>query len=385
MNMNDPLPSRRAVYILCPGGLEYAGGIGRAMSYLIKQWSCDKTSIPAKVIDTRGGGHLAFAPLFLLLAMFRISILAATGRIALLHINVASRGSAVRKCIIALLCVLLRTKFVMHLHGAKFDHFYAALPRPAQWVVRWMFRHADRVIVLGIVWQRFVIDTIGLAPDRVEIICNGVPASSETPARRTGHVHIVFLGRLGDRKGVPELLKALSADRLTDLDWKATLAGDGDIARFKADAAKCGLAARVTFPGWLGRDDTATLLASADIFVLPSHHEGLPVAVLEALACGLATIATPVGSLPEFLVDQVSVIFVQPGDVAQLTDALELLVKSPDHRRGLSQQARKVFHDHFDIETTARAFQMTYQSICHGQSPIRQAEKRPAPVPSVGR
>ena len=379
-----PLP-RRAVYILCPGGLEHAGGIGRAMSYLIKQWSCDATSMPAKVIDTRGGGHLAFAPLFLVLAILRISALAVTGRIALLHINVASRGSAVRKCIIVLLCVLLRTKFVMHLHGAKFDHFYAALPRPAQWVVRWMFRHADRVIVLGIVWQRFVVDTLGLAPARVEIICNGVPASLETPARRNGQIHIVFLGRLGDRKGVPELLVALSADRLTGLDWRATLAGDGDIARFKADAAQRGLATRVAFPGWLDRDDTATLLASADIFVLPSHHEGLPVAVLEALACGLATVATPVGSLPEFLVDQVSVIFVRPGNVAQLTDALERLVKSPDNRRELSQQARNVFRDHFDIKTTARAFQATYRSTCQGRSPITQYEKKPAPIPSVGR
>jgi len=122
---------------------------------------------------------------------------------------------------------------------------------------------------------------------------------------------------------VPELVAALSAGRLVGHDWKATLAGDGNIGRFKQEAEQRGIGGRVSFPGWLGRDATAALLASGDIFVLPSHHEGLPVAVLEALAHGLATIATPVGSLPEFLVDRKSVIFVPPANVDKLIDALE--------------------------------------------------------------
>ena len=112
--------SRRVVCILCAGGLEHAGGIGRAMSYLIKQWSLDAPEMTVKVIDTRGAGHLAFAPLFLTLAMLRIIGLAMARRIALVHINIASRGSTARKCVLVLLCVLLRIKFVLHLHGAKF-------------------------------------------------------------------------------------------------------------------------------------------------------------------------------------------------------------------------------------------------------------------------
>lgn len=372
--------SSRVVCILCPAGLEHAGGIGRAMSYLIRQWSSDAASMPVKVIDTRGAGRLVFAPLFLMLAILRIVGLAAAMRIALLHVNIASRGSAARKCIIVLLCALLRIGFVIHLHGAKFDHFYAALPRSSRMVVRWMFGRAERVIVLGMVWRRFVVDALGVAPDKIEVICNGVPAPTESPARSDGPVHIVFLGRLGDRKGVPELLTALSADRLAACDWKATLAGDGEISRFKNEAERRGIGKRVSFPGWLGRDEAAALLASGDIFVLPSHHEGLPVAVLEALAHGLATVATPVGSLPEFLVDQESVIFVAPGNAGELAHALERLLKSPEARRRLGEQARMVFRRHFDIATTAKALQVIYQSICERRTVIAGYGKRAASV-----
>lgn len=375
--MTDRERSRRVVCILCPGGLEHAGGIGRAMFYLIRQWSSDPAALPVQVIDTRGAGPLILAPLFLMLAVLRIVGLAATRRIALLHVNIASRGSAVRKFVIVLLCLVLRIRFVMHLHGAKFDQFYANLPWPAQNIVRWMFGKATRVIVLGMVWRRFVIDALGVAPNRIDVISNGVPEPIESSARHGGPVHIVFLGRLGARKGVPELVAALSAGRLVGHDWKATLAGDGDIGRFKQEAEQRGIGGRVSFPGWLGRDATAALLASGDIFVLPSHHEGLPVAVLEALAHGLATIATPVGSLPEFLVDRKSVIFVPPANVDKLIDALEHLLQSAEERRMLGDQARMVFRRHFDIGTTARAVQMSYASVCRTRTVIEEYKKLP--------
>ena len=378
--MTDRSRSQRVVCILCPGGLEHAGGIGRAMFYLITQWSSDPAALPVQVIDTRGAGPLILSPLFLMLAVLRIVRLAATRRIALLHVNIASRGSTVRKCVIVLLCVVLRIRFVMHLHGAKFDQFYANLPRPAQTIVQWMFGSAARVIVLGMIWRRFAIDALGVTPNKIDVICNGVPDAIESPARHSGPVHIVFLGRLGARKGVPELVAALSAGRLVGRDWKATLAGDGDISRFKHEAEQGGIGERVSFPGWLGREATAALLASGDIFVLPSHHEGLPVAVLEALAYGLATIATPVGSLPEFLVDRESVIFVQPANVDQLVDALEHLLNSADERRRLGAQARAVFRRHFDIATTARAVQKSYASVYEPRTVVEDYEKPPVPV-----
>ena len=354
--------SRDGVAVLCPGGLEYSGGIGRAMAYLLAQWASEESARTTIAIDTRGGGRLILAPWFFLVALLRLAWLRLSGRISLVHINIASRGSAARKCVVVLLCAALRLRFVMHLHGAQFDQFYASLPNPGKFVVRWMFRRAARVIVLGDVWRRFVVDKLRVPFDRIDVICNGVPAPAASSPPHRGPVHIVFLGRLGDRKGVPELLAALSSDRLSGLEWRATLAGDGEIERFRAEASRRGLTARIEFPGWVGQTEAASILASGDIFVLPSYNEGLPVAVLEALAHGIATVATPVGSLAEFLTDRDQVLFVPPGDVDALTGALERLVVSADTRRVLGANGRLVFRRHFDIAATARAVRQSHDA-----------------------
>lgn len=371
--MIPPPPAFPAgVCILSPGGLEHAGGIGRAMAYLIEQWPRADGAMPVTVIDTRGGGSLLSAPWFFLRALLRVVALRATGRARLLHVNIASRGSTARKAIVVLLCALLRLRFVLHLHGARFHLFHAGLPMPGKAIVRWMFRRADRVIVLGEIWRRFAIDSLGVAPGRIAVICNGVPAPMPRSSRPEGPAHIVFLGRLGERKGVPELLAALASDRVAALPWRATLAGDGERDRFRREAARLGIGARVDFPGWIGQKDAAALLADGDVFVLPSHDEGLPVAVLEAMAHGLATIATPVGALPEFLTHEDSVLFVPPGDEAALAEALERLLTAPEERRVLGARAHAVFRRHFDAAAVARSVQALYETVRDRRTPASQ-------------
>jgi len=360
--------SRPLIGMPCPGGLEHAGGIGRAMAYLCAEWATDPSAPQIEVLDTRGAGHLIFAPFHFAHALARILRLGLSGRLTLLHVNIASRGSALRKFFVVVLCAFIRLPFVMHLHGAKFDSFFAGLPRPGKSLVRWMFGRAARVIVLGEVWRAFVIGQLGVSPGRIDIICNGVPAPADERKPHDGPVHIVFLGRLGDRKGVPELMAALASKPLAELQWRATLAGDGEIERFRAEAAERGLVARLSFPGWIGQREAASLLASGDIFVLPSHHEGLPVAVLEAMASGLPVIATPVGSLAEFLTGEDSVLFVTPGDVTALTAALRRLISSAPDRQALGSRAQAVFRQHFDISATAGAVRRSYEAATRPRS-----------------
>ena len=354
--------SVRHVVMLCPGGLEHAGGIGRAMAYLIGQWKTEPYAPEVTVLDTRGGSHLAFAPWYFLLALTRLAWRGLSGRADVVHVNIASRGSTARKFCAVLVCVALRLRFVLHLHGAQFHLFHAGLPPLGQRLVRWMFRRADRVIVLGQGWRRFAMDALDVPAGAIDVICNGVPAPVSPPARtRAKTPHIVFLGRLGDRKGVPELLAALASGSVAGLDWHATLAGDGEIERFRDEAARLGIGAKLAFPGWIGQGEAAALLASADLFVLPSHNEGLPVAVLEALAHGLPVLATPVGALPEFLTDGVSAVFVPPADAASLARSLERLLTGPELRATLGLGGHAVFRRHFAIGTTARAMRDCYR------------------------
>jgi glycosyltransferase involved in cell wall biosynthesis len=268
---------------------------------------------------------------------------------------------------ITALAGVLRVPTLIHLHGAQFDLFYRGLSRPGRAAARWMFGRASRVIVLGASWRDFVVSEIGVPSGRVQIIYNGVPAPSVGAVRRTGNFcQVVFLGRLGARKGVPELLQALASADVVDQPWRATLAGDGDVEWFRDEVQRLGLNGRVQITGWVSQQKVSELLEQADIFVLPSHQEGLPVAVLEALAHKVAVIATPVGALPEVLVDGTSALMVAPGKVGELAAALSRLISDPTLRARIAEGGHALFREQFDVSQMARAFSGAYIDAANG-------------------
>ncbi len=342
------------------------------MSHVIAHWA-NKPGAPRVVfVNTRGSRHIALSPFFFLAAVARIIGLALSGRRPVLHVNVSNKGSAVRKFIVVVLASLLRLRMVLHSHDGSLDRAHPRLPRLAQAAVRWMFSRGDCVVVLGDYWKRYFTEQIRVLPDRIEVICNGVPAPPGPPARPAadGALRIVFLGRLAETKGVSELLAALASEQVARLGWHATLAGDGNCGPYRSKAEAHGLSERIAFPGWLDKPAVGRLLAQADILVLPSHFEGLPMAVIEALANAVPVICTPVGALPDYLVDGRSALFVEPGDARSLAMALERLIGSPDLREKLAAEGRKVFLTNFDVATTARRLEQVYRRVMLPQGPL---------------
>lgn len=355
----------RVICILCPGSTARAGGIGQFVANLTAALPTLAPGLRFEIIDTRGSRHIAAAPLYFARALGRITWLALTGRLGLLHVNLSSHGSTVRKFAVTVLATILRAPMIVHLHGSRFDRFYRGLPGPLARLVRWMFARASHVVVLGEAWRRFVVDELRVPPAKVEVIANSVfapPAGGPQPDP-TGPARLLFTGRLGARKGVPELLAALASPALTALAWHATIAGDGEVARFRDVAQRAGLGDRVAFPGWVDRASLNQLLGTASVFVLPSHAEGLPMSVLEAMAYGVPVIATPVGALPEFLLDGESALLVPPGDADALARALARLLGDPELRLRLASNARAVFRAEFDIENAARRFARLYRQF----------------------
>ena len=348
--------------MLVPGGLEHAGGIGRWAGYLQATWSEQGLQPPLEIIDTRATGHAGRAALAFARAMFRLALLGATGQLGTVHANLSKRGSTARKLIVSLLAACTGTRFILHLHGSGYDAFFAALPAFAQRRVASMFRRADRVVVLGQHWADWVIETLGVAPERVHVLYNGVPRPSHRE-RREGPCRILFLGRIGPRKGVPELLRALDSPAMQAREWTAVLAGDGDVDAFRRRVAEAGLAGRITLPGWLDGIATADLLAQADILVLPSHAENFPIAVIEALAARVAVITTPVGATPELLRDGHSALFVPAGDAEALADAIVQLIDDPARRLALAEAGHAVFLQKLDIATLARRLAALHASL----------------------
>jgi glycosyltransferase involved in cell wall biosynthesis len=342
------------VLVATPAAATGQGGIDRVMAglkgELARQGVAD---IEAEFRATRGGGHIAFAAFYLASFLMRMLVLRAAGRLDLVHINLSTAGSTLRKLQVARLCRWLGVPYAIHLHGGSYPKFWKDDGSRLSRAILEMFNDAAIVLVLGEVWRQFVTSRAPEAADRIVVVPNAA-ANPTLPHTGGGDkVHILFLGRLNAAKGAPQLGEALY--RMRDIPlWRATLAGDGSLEEARAKAGEMGLVDRVDLPGWVDGPGVAELIASADILVLPSFIENLPLSIIEGMASGLAVVATPVGAVEDIISDGNTGLLVQPGDVDSLTAALTRLVGDPALRAKLGAAAKAVHTERLELGAYAR-------------------------------
>ncbi|KUF10168.1 glycosyltransferase [Pseudoponticoccus marisrubri] len=180
-------------------------------------------------------------------------------------------------------------------------------------------------------WDRFHIVHCAVNPDRY--------AAADHAGR-----HIVFVGRLAGVKGVPVLLEALRA--LDPDGLRLTVIGDGpDRATLEAQAA--GLP--VDFLGYRSQSEVAEILATADLFVLPSFAEGVPVVLMEAMAAQVPVVTTRIAGIPELVEHDVSGLLVPPGHATALAEALDALLADPERRRRMGAAGRAKVQADFNL------------------------------------
>jgi len=283
------------------------------------------------------GGFWARQGLFVRALFAYVRALAASP-VELVHLHAAMRGSFWRKAIFATIARRFGVPVVLHLHGSEMKDFYAAQPAPVKRLIVGQLEAAARVLVLSESWKRFVAEIAPRA--RTTVVPNYVGVPEAAPARARPAREILFLGLVGERKGVFDLLPAFVAARAANSALALTIGGDGAIERAKREAVRLGVADHVDLCGWVDPQRREALLARADIFVLPSRNEGLPMSVLEAMARGLPVIATPVGGLPELIEDGANGLLVPPGDPEALARAILELASDPERRAALGRAAR---------------------------------------------
>ena len=209
--------------------------------------------------------------------------------------------------------------------------------------------------------RRHLLETLAVPPHRIGTVLNGVPdPSGDGKALRAslGLTHsdvlLVAVGNLIERKGHAVLLKALAEIRSTDpdLDWHVAIAGEGvERPALERLAAEPGLVGRVHLLGH--RSDVPDVLAAADIFVMPSIWEGLPLAVLEAMFAGCAVVASDVSGIPEAIPTPEVGRLVPPGDATALAVALRPLLREARLRQDLGNAARTRAREHFTVQRMA--------------------------------
>ena len=261
-------------------------------------------------------------------AFLRAFMLAAKGRIALMHCHVSMDLSFWRKSTFAILGRCFDIPVILHLHGSETKRFYRSLPSFAQRIVSRQLNVADAVVVLSESWRLFVLE---VAPKAQVVVIPNYVAIPETIVTHeaSSTINVLFLGLIGKRKGVYDLLQAFAAAVTNVPQLFLRIGGDGEIEKAEAMMHDLGLQNHVEFLGWVSGDAKDELLYNADIFVLPSYNEGLPISVLEAMAWGIPVITTTVGGIPQLVEDQVNGFLMEPGDIPKLQGLLEKLSHDP--------------------------------------------------------
>jgi glycosyltransferase involved in cell wall biosynthesis len=339
------------VIIVTPLGQGGRGGIDRMMDEIRSSMrSAPRTDISVSFWTTRGRGHILLSIFLVARLLLRLSLHPFGFGPDLLHVNLSSHGSTWRKLVICRFARLFGIPYLIHLHGSRFRQFWAQTGPFLSDRISDMFRNAAGVLVLGKCWRTYLRDRLPDIEANIAILPNATRKPLHPTSRKTNPVEILFLGEVGARKGVPQLIEALSA-LPRDGHWHATIAGNGEVQEMRANVSRRGLSGMIFMTGWVGPERVRELLAASNILVLPSFDENLPMSIIEGMANGLAIVATPVGAVEDIIKDGVTGLIVPPGDVAMLASALTRLFSDPELRETLGRAACAFQNENLEIQS----------------------------------
>jgi len=225
-------------------------------------------------------------------------------------------------------------------------------------------RRFGNVVCVSDALRTHVAEEIGIREADTRTIANGI-AVAEPPLRAApnapGVARLTTVGRLAAVKNVPLLLRAFAPLAARWPGVSLRIVGDGpERAALEALAASLGISGSVEFTGV--RSDIDRLLQDADVFVLASLSEGVPMSILEAMRAGLPVVATRVGGVPTTVADGVTGLLVESGDEAGLTRALAELIEQPTRSLALGRAGFERVRATFSIDAMVAAYERLYES-----------------------
>ena len=266
--------------------------------------------------------------------------------VALVHNHSAMKGSFWRKNIFSSIARLRGIPVLLHLHGSEMQTFYNNSSAYAKLKISTVLEKADRVIVLSKSWSEFIAQISPKA--KTEILYNYVSLPSrESKSLDDGIPKVLFLGLLGKRKGVYDLIEVAQRLRENNKKFEFWIGGNGEVDSVSKLLEKNELTSFVKLLGWIDKQAREEYLGKSDIYILPSYNEGLPMSLLEAMSWQIPVISTNVGGIPELIRDGVDGLIVKPGNIDQIEEALMKLIDSKAERVRLGKNSKSRIESDF--------------------------------------
>lgn len=284
-----------------------------------------------------------------------------TGKYRIAHLHMAERGSFWRKRFLMKTYHMFGIKVVLHHHAAEFEDFYNKCSNSQKKKIQNTLAEADVNIVLS---ERLVPMIKSKQPKaHVEVLYNAVKTYDKNLYSVEAH-NILFLGRLGVRKGIFDLIEAIKRlDAIIPMDVKFYLCGDMGEAVVRDKVRKLNIEHRIAHIGWIDGEQKRMFMSKSMINCLPSYNEGLPMTILETMAAGIPNISTNIASIPEVIKDGKNGYLITPGDVDSLVDKLHRLIISKTLRESFSKESYELVTSNFSLDSNIDKLKSIYESL----------------------
>jgi glycosyltransferase involved in cell wall biosynthesis len=284
------------------------------------------------------------------------------GQVSLVHCHSAMKGSFWRKSVFALVSRMAGVPVVFHLHGSEMKTFVDKQPVLLQRLISWILEKQSVVVVLSESWLLYIKTispraNIVILPNYVDL----PDLQSKTVTTNDDAVEVLFLGLVGTRKGVYDLLPAFKEAIAHAGALRLIIGGNGEVDQARALAVKLKIEDYVVFAGWVSGDEKVKLLRRAQIYVLPSYNEGLPVSLLEAMSWQVPVISTCVGGIPELVREGVDGLLIKAGDQDALTSSIVKLAQDANLRIKMGVEARKQVERNFSKQVVLPRLEELYR------------------------
>ena len=307
------------------------GGIAKVLG------SYSRIISPFRFVKTYRQGSNPLSQLLLLgWSWLKFSYLCMFGGVRIIHIHCCSNNSFWRKSLFVCTGKAFGKKVILHIHGGGFEQF----AKVHQKAVSRIIRRADVIAALSSSWKEYFERTF--SPKKVTVLPNIVEEPMKLTEKAESAVGI-FLGNINEPKGIFDLLAAIASHK-EELRGKFFLhiCGKGEENRLMNIIAENGLGGIVCYDGWVAGERKASLMSMANIYILPSYAEGLPISILEAMTYGMAIISTPVGGIPEIVRQNENGILIAPGDTEALSNAILKLAEDKACRYDMGRRSIEI-------------------------------------------
>jgi glycosyltransferase involved in cell wall biosynthesis len=355
------IPSFKNVLHVGPNYIRHKGGMGAVIA------TYEKNVQDFEFVASYEGNYnsLLNVPFFALAFLKVLWKLATNWDIKIIHVHGASFGSFYRKYLIFLFGkYVFGKKFVYHLHAAEYHTFYDETNSFAKGLIQHLIKESDSIIVLSKSWEDFIRNTF--SPKNVVILHNPVEIPQKTVTQSSidkPSISFLFLGRIGDRKGLFDLLDVISKNReYYKNNISLTMGGDGEIDKLKSYLEIHQLNSICKYVGWVDGKLKHELLNQCDVLVLPSYNEGLPIAILEAMSYSKTIVSTNVGGIPEVVKDGVNGYLINPGDKTALENRINNLIYNKENLDQMGLESLKIVGS-YDIKEVLKRMQSVYADL----------------------